>query len=169
MAHAQTREPQRGLTFEDVWAMFQETDRKISKLGSRSGQLIEHFAASNILEKFKSLGYEFTRISRNHTIEDEKGRFLAEIDLLLENGECAMVVEVKSLLNRSDVKEHLKRLKVLRGHADKHNDTRKYAGAVAGALINKNARDYALESGMYVIEQTGDTVQIEAPVKSYFW
>ena len=27
----QTREPQRGLTFEDVWAMFQETDRKFQE------------------------------------------------------------------------------------------------------------------------------------------
>jgi hypothetical protein len=176
MGQVQTREPQMGLTFQDVWAMFQETDRKfqetdrkISKLGSRIGQLIEHFAASNLLEKFRELGYEFTRISRNHDIEDERGRFLAEIDLLLENGDCAMVVEVKSLLTRSDVKEHLKRLKTLRVYADKHNDTRKYAGAAAGALINKNAREYALGNGIYVVEQAGDTVRIEAPEKPSFW
>ena len=183
MGQTQTRKPQMGLNFEDVWAMFQETDRqfketreqmketdrKISKLGSRLGQLIEHFAASNILEKFKGLGYEFTRISRNHSIDDEQGRFLAEIDLLLENGDCAMVVEVKSLLTRSDVNEHIKRLKTLRGYADKHGDTRKYAGAAAGAIINKNARDYALESGMYVVEQSGDTVEIKAPETPSFW
>ena len=42
------REPEMGLTFEKVWAMFQETDRKfketdrkISKLGSRIGDLVE--------------------------------------------------------------------------------------------------------------------------------
>ena len=187
MEQTEVREPQMGLTFEKVWAMFQETDRKIqeadrtfreqmketdrkiSKLGSRIGQLIEHLAASNILEKFRGLDYEFTRISRNHSIEDERGQFLAEIDLLLENGDCAMVVEVKTLLALSDVKEHIKRLKTLRDYADKHNDKRKYAGAVAGALINKNAREYALESGMYVIEQSGDTVRIEAPEKPSFW
>jgi hypothetical protein len=28
---AQTRQPQRGLTFEDVWAMFQETDKKFQE------------------------------------------------------------------------------------------------------------------------------------------
>jgi len=176
MGKVKTRELKRGVTFDDVWAMFQETerrfqetDRKISKLGSRIGQLIEHFAASNILEKFRGQGYEFTRISRNHTIEDEQGNLLAEIDLLLENGDCAMVVEVKSLFTRSDVKEHLERLKTLRVYADKHNDTRKYAGAAAGALFNKDARAFALESGIYVIEQTGDTVRIEAPEKPAFW
>jgi hypothetical protein len=190
MGQTETRVPQRGLTFEDVWAAlmenreqmketdrkwqetdrrFQETDRKISKLGSRIGQLIEHFAASNIIEKFRALDYHFTQISRNHTIEDEQGNFLAEIDLLLENGNCAMVVEVKSLLTRTDVKEHRKRLETLRRYADKRNDTRKFAGAVAAALINKDARNYALTSGMYVVEQTGETVQIKAPEKPFFW
>ena len=190
MGQAQTHQPQMGLDFEKVWAMFQETDkkfqetdqkfqetreqmketdRKISKLGSRIGQLIEQLTASNILEKFNSLGYKFTRVSRNHIIEDGKGRFLAEIDLLLEDGECAMVVEVKSLLALSDVKEHQKRLKTIRSYADTHNDKRKYAGAVTGALINKNAREAALECGMYVVEQSGDTVQIKAPEKPYYW
>jgi hypothetical protein len=197
MGQVKTREPQRGLTFEDVWAMFQETDRKfqetdrqfketreqmketdrrfketdrkISKLGSRIGELIEQLTESNILEKFRALGYKFTQVSRNHEIEDEQGRFLAEIDLLLENGDCVMVVEVKSLFNRTDVKEHIKRLKTLRNYADKHNDTRRYGAAVAGVLYAKNVKEYALENGMYVIEQTGDTVQIKAPEKPYFW
>jgi len=40
---------------------------------------------------------------------------------------------------------------------------------VAAALINKDARSYALENGMYVVEQTGDTVQIEVPEKPLFW
>ena len=190
MGKTKTRKPQKGLVFDDVWAMFQETDRivketarrqeetdrqmketdrKISKLGSRIGQLIEHFAASNITEKFRTFGYHFTQISRNHSIEDEQGQFLAEIDLLLENGDCAMVVEVKSLLTRTDVKEHKKRLETFRTYSDKRNDKRRFAGAMAAALINKDARIYALENGMYIVEQTGDTVRIEAPEKPLFW
>ena len=183
MEQLKTCKPQMGLDFDQVWAAlmetreqmketdrkFRETDRKISELGSRIGQLIEQLTASNILEKFRELGYKFTQVSRNHLIEDEEGRFLAEIDLLLENGDCAMVVEVKSLLTLSDVKEHQERIKTLRSYKNKRNDCRKYAGAVTGALINKNAREYALENGMYVIEQTGDTVQIKAPEKPYYW
>jgi hypothetical protein len=185
------------LTFEKVWAMFQETDRKfqetdqkmqetdrmmqettrkmqetdrqISKLGSRIGQLIEHFAASNILEKFRELGYQFTRISRNHIIKDEQGVRLAEIDLLLENGDFAMIVEVKSLFTQADVSDHLKRMRTLRIYADKHADKRKYLGAAAGALMDEKAREDALESGLYVVEQTGDTVYIKEPPKLTIW
>ncbi|MCL1929007.1 MAG: DUF3782 domain-containing protein [Treponema sp.] len=215
MGKTKTRKPQKGVTFEDVWAslkesnrewrerseeldrqikenalqmketdrqmketdrqmketdrQMKETDRKISKLGNRFGQLIEHLAVSNIVEKFRALNYSFTRVSQNTIITDEQGQALAEIDLLLENGEYVMAVEVKSILTKTDVKDHKKRLEILRGYADKRNDKRIFAGAVAAALTNKNARDFALESGMYVVEQTGDTVRIKAPEKPYFW
>ncbi|MDR0597349.1 MAG: hypothetical protein LBG14_02465, partial [Treponema sp.] len=89
-----------GLTFEKVWAMFQETDRKfqeterllkeqsqeterllkeqaretelqmketdrkISKLGSRIGDLVEELIAPNIVEKFNKLGYVFGKVAR---------------------------------------------------------------------------------------------------------
>lgn len=53
--------------------------------------MIEYFAASNIVEKFRELKYDFTRVSRNHRIKDGKGRLIAEVDLLLENGEYALL------------------------------------------------------------------------------
>jgi hypothetical protein len=34
-----------------------ETDRKISKLGSRIGDLVEELILPNIMEKFNKLGY----------------------------------------------------------------------------------------------------------------
>jgi hypothetical protein len=146
-----------------------ETDRKISRLGSRIGDLIEHLTASNILDEFKKQGYEFTRISRNNKIKDEKNRILAEIDILLENGGYAMVVEVKSLLTLGDVKEHIKRMETLRRYADLHEDRRKYVSAVSGALIEDEAREFALESGVYVIEHPGDRIQIRSPERVRAW
>ncbi|MDR2143557.1 MAG: UTP--glucose-1-phosphate uridylyltransferase [Treponema sp.] len=146
-----------------------ETDRKISRLGSRLGDLIEHLTASNILEEFKKQGYEFTRISRNNKIKDEKNRILAEIDILLENGDFAMVVEVKSLLTTSDVKDHIKRMETLRRYADLHGDRRKYVSSVSGALIEEAARDFALRSGIYVIEHPGERIQIKSPETVRTW
>jgi hypothetical protein len=190
-------EPEMGLTFEKVWQMFQETDRKwqetdkrfqetdrkwqetdkrfqetdrkISKLGSRIGDLIEHLATANILEKFEEFGYQFSRISRNIKIKDTQKQVLAELDILLENGEFAMVVEVKSLFTLGDVKDHIKRMTVLRQYANDHNDMRKYLAATAGALIDEKARIFALNNGMYVIEQSGDTVQIAKPETVKVW
>ncbi|MDR3342624.1 MAG: hypothetical protein LBT14_07550 [Treponema sp.] len=149
--------------FQETDQKFQETDRQIGKLGHRFGDLIEHLVAPNLLSKFETFGYQFTRISWNHQVKNVNKERLAEIDLLLENGEVAMVVEVKSLFTKADVKEHLKRMHTLRRYADEHQDKRKYAGAIAAALFDRDAKEQALESGFYVIAQIGDTVNIEVP------
>ena len=146
-----------------------ETDRKISRLGSRIGELIEHFAAANLLEKFDELGFEFDSISRNITIQNKRKEHLTEIDILLEDGLFVMVVEVKSLLNRTNIDEHKARMKIIRERANSHSDPRKYLAAVAGATIENAAKEYALESGMYVIEQTGDNVRIKVPSSLTYW
>ncbi|MDR2210787.1 MAG: hypothetical protein LBO65_04875 [Spirochaetaceae bacterium] len=146
-----------------------ETDRKISRLGSRIGDLIEHLTAANILEQFKEQGYEFTRISRNNKLKGPQNQTVAEIDILLENGGFAMVVEVKSLLTLADVKDHIKRMETIRQYADSHRDGRKYVSSVSGALIEDEARSFALNRGIYVIEHTGDTVHIIAPQRVQTW
>jgi hypothetical protein len=140
-----------------------ETDRKISKLGSRLGDVIEHIMSPKLQEKFEALGYIFNHMSRNHELKDSNKNRLAEVDVLLENGEYAMAVEVKTHLTTGDVRKHVKRMGILRGVADAHNDKRKYLGAVAGAVIDQEVSAYALKNGFYVITPSGDTVDIEAP------
>ncbi|MDR1787016.1 MAG: hypothetical protein LBR16_00980, partial [Treponema sp.] len=39
----------------------ERTDKRISRLGNRIGDLIELFAAANVIEKFQALGFEFTQ------------------------------------------------------------------------------------------------------------
>ncbi|MDR2182078.1 MAG: hypothetical protein LBN92_05295, partial [Treponema sp.] len=87
-----SREPEMGLTFEKVWAMFKETDRKfketdrkfketdrkISKLGSRIGDLVEELIAPNILEKFNKLGYVFGKAGFNVRYRDARGAYITE-------------------------------------------------------------------------------------------
>jgi hypothetical protein len=171
------REPEMGLTFEKVWAMFQElarrseetdrrfkeTDRKISKLGGRLGELVEHLVAPNILEKFNKLGYVFGKYGLDVSFVDATGDFLAEVDILLENGDVTLAVEVKSKLLIEDVRDHISRMEKLRRYAGEHGDSRKLLGAVAGAIIPKESKTFALKNGFYVIEQAGDTVKIDIP------
>jgi enamine deaminase RidA (YjgF/YER057c/UK114 family) len=211
------REPPRGVTFEEVWAMFQETgrqiketermiketgaeirklqketalqmketdrrlekinlqtdrrlekmglqtDRRLGELGLRLGDVMEHFMSPKLHEKFEALNFNFNRSSRNHEIKDQNKKRLAEVDVFLENGEYAMAVEVKTRLTSRDVKDHVKRMEILRKVADAHGDKRKYLGAVAGAVVTPEVIAYALKNGFYVIVPSGETVDIEAP------
>jgi hypothetical protein len=192
------REPEMGLTFEKVWAMFQETDRKmqetdrivqetarqmretdrkmqetdrkmqetdrkISKLGSKLGDLIEELIFPNILEKFNQLGYGFGRMASNVRYKDSCGEYVAEVDILLENGDVVLAVEVKTTLTDNDVRDHLRRMEKLRNYGDEHRDTRKLLGAVAGAIASREVKDFAVKSGFFVLEQSGDTIKISVP------
>jgi hypothetical protein len=191
-----------GLTFEKVWAMFQETDKQIKEtdrqmketdkrlkesmeetdrkireaaeqqketsrivgnLGNRFGELAEHLVAPGIKEKFNALGFHFTQWAQDVVIEEaHTNRFLAEIDILLQNGDIVIAVEVKAKPVPKDIDEHKKRMETLR-RADSHNDRRRYQGAIAGAIMREDVKQYALQSGFYVIEQSGDTVKIDIP------
>jgi hypothetical protein len=209
MTEETLHEPEMGLTFEKVWAMFQETgrriqetdrilqeairentirgeetnrmmretdrkmqetsrkmretDRKISKLGSRIGDLVEELIAPNILEKFNKLGYVFGKVAPNVRYTDSGGRYVAEVDLLLENGDTALAVEVKTNLTDGDVRDQIKRMEKLRNYADEHGDRRKLLGAVAGAIASEEVKAFAVRQGFFVLEQSGDTVRISVP------
>jgi hypothetical protein len=82
---------------------------------------------------------------------------------MLENGEFALAIEVKTQLNVGHVDEHIERMEKLRQYADDRGDNRKFLGAVAGAVVAENVKEYALKKGFYVIRQSGDTVTIENP------
>ena len=186
------------LTFEKVWAMFQETDRrfketdrkfqeakeemketrermketdrqmketdrKIGLLGNRFGELAEHLVAPNINEKFNEFGFTFEQISQNIKISDASKRCIAEIDIMLENGNTVIAVEVKAKPVQQDIDDHLERMEILRHRADARNDKRKFRGAIAGAIMSDSVRNYAHKTGFYVIEQCGDTVKISMP------
>jgi hypothetical protein len=87
----------------------------------------------------------------------------AEIDVFLENGDCALAVEIKTQANISDIREHSKRMEKLRRYFDLNKDQRKLYGALAAAVIPDNVLNFALKQGFYIIRQLGDNVSIEAP------
>ena len=185
-------QPDESLTFEKVWAMFQkvermqeetalqmketdremkkiarrmkETDKQIGRLGNRFGELVEHLVAPNIKEKFNKLGFHFTKATGRSEISDPNNpKTYAEVDIMLENGEIAIAIEVKAKPTTEDVNDHVRRMGVLRWHADRNGDTRKFFGAIAGGIIDQPLRDYILQNGFYLIEQAGDTVKLTIP------
>jgi hypothetical protein len=78
-------------------------------------------------------------------------------------------VEVKIKPDEKDVAEHILRLEYLRSYKDKEGDKREIRGAIAGAIMPEGVRREALRAGMYVIEQSGDTVKIEEPPQIHGW
>ena len=147
----------------------QETDRQIKKTNKRIGDLtgsvgkiIEHMVAGdNIIAKFQELDYKIGDYSRNKKFgRDLPKDMRGEIDLFLENGDIAILIEVKTTLETKDVRTHIERLEKFRRASDMKGDKRRFIGAVAGAVIDGDAEEVAHENGMYVIVQSGKAVEI---------
>ena len=149
---------------EEVKRMIRKSNKQMGDLHRRFGQLAEHLVAPNINKRFNELGYHFGAVSPGgHRIYDEKGKVKTEIDILLENGETVMAVEVKVEPAVKDVEHHINRLEILRDHRRKINDNRKIQGAIAGAIFGTAEKKATAEAGLYVIEQSGDTMKIDVP------
>ena len=142
-----------------------ETDQRISKLGGRIGDLIEHIVVPNIMQKFNDLeNLDFTKCSTNVKIKESRNpNLVAQVDIMLENGDIVIAIEVKSKPDILDVKNHILRMEKLRKAADLQHDHRRYRGAIAGAIMGDDIATHILKQGFYLIQQTGNTVQINTP------
>ncbi|MDR2397882.1 MAG: hypothetical protein LBD74_03870 [Spirochaetaceae bacterium] len=187
----ETIQPQMGLNFERVWAALmeirqamketdqrmKETDQRMKELqksmgylSHRFGELAEHLVVPNIVQKFNALGYHFRDIAKERKLYNpQTNQVEAEFDILLENDAYSVGVEVKSKPNTQDLADHIHRLEVLRSYKDHLGDRRIIRGAIAGAIMPETLRREALRQGLYVIEQSGDTVQIEKPLHLQGW
>jgi len=138
------------------------TDERIGELTGSMGKVIEHMVAGhNIVKKFQALGYQIERCSRNitfgHNLPDGKQ---GEIDLFLEDGDIAIIIEVKTTLKAKNVGKLMEKLERFRGDADMKGDKRRFIGAVAGAVVEGDAKEIAHENGIYVVVQSGKAVEI---------
>jgi len=153
-------------SLEETSKMVKETSRQMGLLNNRFGELAEHLVAPGMMKKFNKLGFHFSRTSQNIKIQEVGSPYpLAEIDVLLENGDIVIVVEIKAKPDLNDIHEHIERIEKLRGYADRRQDKRKYRGAIAAAILNENIRREILNNGFYVIVQSGDTLKIDIPQK----
>ena len=147
-----------------------ETDRQIKEINkrfgdysNRFGEVVEYMIAPNLLEKFQDMGFDFQEASTNHKVRDNKNNISFEIDVFLQNGDIAMLVEIKSKLTVSDINEHILRIEKMRKYADLRGDKRTFLGAVAGVVVPPKVKEITLNQGLYLIEPSGETFNVTPP------
>ena len=165
-------------SIQEVWAlfrettqMFKETDKKIEKMSAKIekvgehvdglagswGKFVEGTVAPGAIRMFKERDIDVEWTSTRNKVQKDGEEM--EIDVLLENEEYVVAIEVKSTLNVEEVNGHLNRLKRFKEFFPRFKD-HKLVGAVAGIVIEEKADRYAYRKGLFVIAQTGETVQI---------
>jgi hypothetical protein len=170
-------------TLEDIWKLFQETDRRfqetdrkfeklaekidkvsadLGRLGNKLGDFIEEMVRPAAVRLFKERGIDVHEVHRN--ISSKRDGEEIEIDLLVVNNTDAIVIECKSTLSIDDVNEHLERMEKLKRLLPDYRH-KKIMGAVTAMIIPDNVARYAYKQGLFVIGQTGEQLVVRNDLK----
>ena len=163
------------LDFDKVWLMFQETDKKFQETDkkfqetdkklrkledlftSQWGKLMEKLVEGDLIKLLNERG-----IKVNYTHSRTKGIYNGkkfEFDIIAENGEEIVVVEVKTTLRSSDVKEFINKLKIFKEILPKYVNN-KVIGGMAFLDSASNSELMAENKGLLVIKATGSSASI---------
>ena len=85
------------------------------------------------------------------------------LDIFIENGDIAIVVEVKYKMREHHFEEFFNKMEKYRQYADRKQDKRKFYGAIAAVIINDEHRKKVVDNGIYLIEPSGDSMKINIP------
>ena len=76
---------------------------------------------------------------------------------------------MKTTLETADVRRHIGKIEKYRRYAQARGicEHQRFIGAVAGAVVEGDAAEFAQENGMYVIVQSGNAVEIVPPSEGF--
>lgn len=172
-------------TFQEVWKMFQETEkmfdkshrefweqsketnRKIDRLAKMYGgasensrEMAEEFFKRGLEARDSIFGIKYDTVDR---FERRKKKLQGEYDIVLHNGEYTIVIEVKYKLHPKDVDDFINRkLANFKTLFDEYAD-KKVIGAVAAMSIPKSSYEAAKEKGLLVLSQSGERIAVMNP------
>jgi len=139
-------------------------NKKLGTLDHNIGEFSENMIINGLVKKFEELGHETTGQAPHRKFRSSKSKDVAgEIDFLYESTDTIILLEIKTTLEVEDVKEHIERLEKYRQYVEDEEESKKtksIIGAVHGALVKGGAREFALNKGLYVVEHSGDSIQI---------
>ena len=147
----------------------EKTSQEIGKFDSVIGRLVENMiAGGNIVAQFQALKYDVTAHSQNKNFGAKGTSESGEIDWLLENGDIAILVEVKTTLKTDDIDEHIDKIAKYRRYIDTNGgDKKRLIGAVAGAVVADNVIKYAHKHGLHLITQSGEAFKVVATPEGF--
>ena len=186
MATTETRQPQKGLTFDDVWAALMETDRRFKEtdrkfkenaaamketdkkfdkmheeicgIGKSNGMFAEEYFFNWLEEKpfFGNTKYDHTEAN----VKAYYGNVKDEFDIVLYNGTAVAIIEVKYKVQKSDVNKMVsKKVSNFRTLFPQYEKHAIYLG-VGGMCFDEGVEKTARELGIGLLQQVGDAVEV---------
>jgi hypothetical protein len=74
---------------------------------------------------------------------------------------------VKTNFSSRDIQDHIKRLEKFSRYARTKGDKRQFLAAVGGGVVRKSVQEFAMKQGIYILVQSGKTVEIAELPKGF--
>lgn len=136
-----------------------ELSKQLGGHANRLGEFVQEMVRPAVVRLFQERGLPVHQVSSNMKGFDDNGKIGIEIDLIVVNTETLILVECKSKLTHDGVNEHLVRLAAFKQYFPIY-DKYTVLGAVAGIVMPENVSDYAKSQGLFVLAQSGDSIEI---------
>ena len=186
MKNSKAEEPlepySRAVNFEQVWLMFQETDKmfketdekfketdkkfqetdkKIKELSNlfttQWGKLVESLVEGDLIKLLNEKGIKVESAIQRRKGSRDGNSF--EFDIIAVNETEIVIVEVKTTLRPNDVKNFLRKLKLSKEFMPEYKESIVY-GAVAFIAADAGSERMAENKGLLVIKATGNSSSI---------
>jgi len=166
---AQKRSEAIDIQIEKTQAQIEATNIAVGSLTRKVGDMVEKLLGEgNLVAQFRDLGIKIKTHSRNKVFGEKGTAESGEIDLFMEDGDVAILVEAKTTLKMNDVRDHIERMEKYRRFVDADgNNGKRFIGAVAGTVIEDNVIKFAHDNGLYVIVQSARAVEIVAQPEGF--
>lgn len=147
---------------EKTDAQLNKTIKKLDNIGVIlghygivQGEMTEEMVFRGLQNLFGRIGKNFEEIAQNLK---RKGQ--AEFDIVAVNGTEVLVAEVKTKVRQDDIEKFVKeRLPNFKKYFPQYKNY-KILGAVGGNIFRDDLSNYAQKQGLYVIQQTGDNLEL---------
>jgi hypothetical protein len=144
-------------TRRDMAESNRQLNQQLGALGGKWGLFVENMVAPACKTLFLDRGIPVHQVSQR--VQKILDGDTLEIDVLVQNQNHILAVEVKSSLSVDDIKEFVEDLQRFHQFFPEHADRQLY-GAVAGIAFDQGADRYAYRQGLFVLAQSGETMQI---------
>ena len=138
-------------------AIAAQANQAVNSLSSRWGRFVENLVAPAVLRLFQARGIAFQEIYQR--VRSARNAINFEVDILAVDDDVAVIVEVKSRLTQTDIRQVLNTLGQFKT-AFPHYAKYQIYGAVAAIEIDRDVDTYAGNQGLFVIVQAGESVEI---------
>jgi len=172
-------EKRKGLTADDVWAMFAETDRQIKAMqkelggiGHSNGAFAEDFFYNSLEKSMTFAGVHFDSISDKFggRIKNSDGTITEDqFDIVMTNDKAVAIIEIKYEADERKYPKEMaeRKIKNFRTLFPYYANYKIYLGI--GALsFSQNVIHEAKKYGIGLLKQRGETIQFKTDwVKAY--